>query len=95
MLASSNVNIGVMAQNNAFLAPETSDSNLRRNYLVLFDSQKNETVKIDCSIGVSLLDREKQDMLKAKGKIKGDLEGCHPYIPNVKMAGQDKGPMHI
>jgi hypothetical protein len=59
MLASSNVNIGVMAQNNEFLAPETTDSNLRRNYLVLFDSHKNEVVKIDCSIGVSLLDKEK------------------------------------
>jgi hypothetical protein len=37
MLASSNVNIAVLAKNHEFLKPETANVNLKRNYVVLFD----------------------------------------------------------
>ena len=37
MLASSNVAIGILAENNNFLGPEAVDKNIRRQYLVLFD----------------------------------------------------------
>jgi hypothetical protein len=37
MLASSNVNIAVLAKNDEFLKHETANVNLRRNYIVLFD----------------------------------------------------------
>jgi hypothetical protein len=38
MLASSNVNIAMLAKHNDFLKPEAANVNLRRNYLALFDS---------------------------------------------------------
>ena len=62
MLASSNVNIGVIASN--CLKPERAEQNVRRNYLVLFDSANLECVKMDVSIGVSLVDRDKESQLK-------------------------------
>ena len=37
MLASSNVNVKVLGQNNEFLGEETINVNLRRNMLYLFD----------------------------------------------------------
>ena len=55
MLASSNVSMGVFAQ--TFLKPESAGQNLRRNFLVLFDQMQNESVKIDVSLGVCLVDR--------------------------------------
>jgi hypothetical protein len=58
MLASSNVQLGVLASN--CLKPERAEVNVRRNYLVLFDSANLECVKLDVSIGVSLVDREKE-----------------------------------
>lgn len=58
MLASSNVNLGVLGQN--CLKPERAEVNVRRNYLVLFDQTNLEAVKLDVSIGVSLVDREKE-----------------------------------
>lgn len=58
MLASSNVNIAVLAKQNNFLKPETANVNIRRNYIVLFDSTQTEVVKLDCSLGVSLVDRD-------------------------------------
>jgi hypothetical protein len=56
-MASSNVNIGVIARNYEFFDEEKANWNLRRNYLYLFDNMKNEVMKLDVSIGVSLLDR--------------------------------------
>lgn len=58
MLASSNVNVGVLGKNDLFFQPEKVNVNLRRNYMILFDSLQNESVKIDCSLGVSLVDRD-------------------------------------
>lgn len=55
MLASSNVNIGILGH--SCLKPEIAEQNVRRNNLVLFDSANQECVKMDVSIGVSLVDR--------------------------------------
>ncbi len=66
MLASSNVNIAVLAKNDEFLKHETANVNLRRNYIVLFDSTTTEAVKLDCSLGVSLVDRDHSDRLMGK-----------------------------
>ena len=56
MLASSNVNINILAQRYEFFERETANVNLRRNYLYLFDQLQNEVVKLDVSLGVSLVD---------------------------------------
>lgn len=58
MLASSNVSLQVLSD--TFLKPETASQNLRRNYLVLFDPMQNECIKLDCSLGVCLVERDKQ-----------------------------------
>ncbi len=55
-MASSNVSLSVFGQ--TFLEEERLNFNLRRNYLYLFDNMKNEVLKIDSSIGISLLDRK-------------------------------------
>lgn len=90
MLASSNVNIAVLAKHNEFLKPETANVNLRRNYIVLFDSTQTEAVKLDCSIGVSLVDREHQD------RLMGKVQNSHPLIPGAKITGkEDRGPLHM
>ena len=90
MLASSNVNVKVLAQNNEFFGEETININLRRNILYLFDQLQNETVKMDVSLGVSLVDRE------ASGKLAGKLERACPNIPGARMTGkEDKGPLHL
>ena len=81
MLASSNVNIAMFAKHNEFLKPETANMNLRRNYLALFDTAQVETVKIDCSLGVSLVDREHQE------RLTGKLQNAHPIIPGAKITG--------
>lgn len=54
MIGSSNVNIGIIAKNYEFFDDEKANWNLRRNYLLLFDNMKNEVMKLDVSIGVSL-----------------------------------------
>lgn len=63
MLASGNVNIGIIAKNYEFFDTEKANYNIRRNYLYLFDNMKNEVMKLDCSIGVSLLDRKENERL--------------------------------
>ena len=90
MLASSNVNIKVLAQNQDFLAEETLNVNLRRNMLYLFDQLQNETVKMDVSLGVSLVDRDSAD------KLQGKMDRVCPNIPGARMTGkEDKGPLHM
>ena len=90
MLASSNVNVKVLGQNNEFFGEETINVNLRRNILYLFDQLQNETVKMDVSLGVSLVDREASD------KLAGKLERACPNIPGARMTGkEDKGPLHL
>ena len=61
MLASSNVNISCLSTQ--ILKQETADQNVRRNYLVLFDSTETECVKMDVSLGVSVVDTEKEKQL--------------------------------
>ena len=61
MLASSNINLSVLSQ--SFLKPERAEINVRRNYLVLFDQSNLECAKLDVSIGVSLVEREKETLL--------------------------------
>jgi hypothetical protein len=61
MLASANVNINILAGKHEFFDRETPNVNLRRNYMYLFDPMQNEAVKMDVSLGVSLVDRDKQD----------------------------------
>ena len=86
MLASSNVNIGVLST--TFLKPERAEVNVRRNYLVLFDCD-HEAVKLDVSIGVSLVDRDKELLLKDR------IHNVHPSIPGAKMAKEDKKSLGI
>ena len=67
MLASSNVNVSVLGQKYEFFERETTNINVRRNYLYLFDQATNrEAVKMDVSLGVSLVDRDAQDRLQGK-----------------------------
>ena len=60
MLGSSNVNVGILGKNYEFFDEEKANLNLRRNYLFLFDNMKNEVMKLDVSLGVSLLDRNEK-----------------------------------
>jgi hypothetical protein len=58
MLASSNVSLSAFAtKNSEFFEVETPNWNLRRNFLSLFDNMKNEIMKMEVSIGISLLER--------------------------------------
>jgi len=57
---------------------------VRRNYLVLFDSSNLECVKMDVSIGVSLVDREKEEQLKER------VMNVHPSIPGAKLPKEAK-----
>ena len=56
MLASSTVDISVMAKQGDFFDQETPGKNLRRNFVFLFDNMKNQVMKLDVTIGISLLD---------------------------------------
>ena len=49
-----------------FLAPELANVNLKRNYLTLFDSMKNEAVRLDVTLGISLLERNESQRLQDK-----------------------------
>ncbi len=89
MLASSNVDVGILANNYEFFEEEKANYNLRRNFIHLFDNVKNEVMKLDVSIGVSLCDRH--ESLKLKDK----MDKIHPIIPNAKMSGvMDKSNTH-
>lgn len=57
MLASSNVSLQSLAKNYEFFDDEKANWNVRRNFLFLFDGAKNEIMKLDVSIGVSLSNR--------------------------------------
>ena len=60
------MSLASFAEEQQFLAPELSNVNLRRNYLTLFDSMKNETVRLDVTLGISLLDRSESQKLQDK-----------------------------
>lgn len=80
MLASANVGLGSWASNQEnpeFLQPERPNFNLRRNFLQLFDPMRSESVRLDVSLGISLMDRQEQE------RVQGKLERQHPYIPNA------------
>lgn len=87
MIASSNVDLSIMAKNYEFFEEEKANLNLRRNFLFLFDNLKNEIMKLDVTIGVSLLDRKENQVLESK------LDKIHPLIPNAKMTGP--GPLNL
>lgn len=90
MLASTNANISVLGQKYEFFERETINVNLRRNYLYLFDQTQTEAVKMDVSLGVSLVDRDVQD------KLQGKLTREHPNIPGARLTNkEDRGPFHI
>ena len=64
--------------------------NLRRNYLFLFDQTQTEAVKLDVSLGVSLVDRDQQDALNDK------IQREHPSIPGARLTNkEDRGPLHV
>lgn len=67
MLASSNVDIGILANNYEYFEEEKANYNLKRNLIYLFDNVKNEVMKLDVSIGVSLCN--KFESLKLKDKM--------------------------
>jgi hypothetical protein len=85
--ASANVSLGAFRED--YLQPERPNVNLRRNYLQLFDSMKSEIVRLDVTIGVSLLDRNEQDKLTAK------LDKVQPNIPNAVSAGVAQSVMNM
>ena len=87
MLASSNVSISVLA--NSFLKHETAAENVRRNYLVLFDSAQQESAKLDVSLGVSIVDREKEKILRDR------VENVHPAISGAKRGVEDKKELNM
>ena len=58
MLATTNVDISILAKNYEFFEQEKANLNLRRNFIYLFDNMKNEVMKLDVTLGVSLLDRQ-------------------------------------
>jgi hypothetical protein len=62
-----------------FLAPETPGHNLRRNVLTLYDGLRNETLKLDVTIGLSLMEKNEQARLTTR------LERAHPHIPNAQV----------
>ena len=50
---------------------------------------KNEVLKLDVSIGVSLLERAEQEKLKAK------MDRIHPLIPNAKIGAEDQAALNL
>ena len=87
ILASSNVSLTVFA--NTFFDDERPSHNLRRNFLYLFDNMKNQVIKIDASIGISLVERKDQDRLKSK------MELIHPNIPGARLGEQDRAALNL
>ncbi len=73
--------MSLQAFTDTFFQGETANVNIRRNYLQLFDNMKNECVRLDVSIGVSLLDRNEQD------RLMGRLDKVQPNIPNAIATG--------
>lgn len=63
MIASSNVSINTIAKNYEFFDDEKANWNIKRNFLYLFDNMRNEIMKLDVSVGVSLLDRKENERL--------------------------------
>lgn len=63
--------------------------NLRRNFIFLYDHMTNEVVKLDATIGVSLLDRNEADRIHQK------LERIHPMIPHARLGEQDKAALNL
>ncbi|CDW82200.1 UNKNOWN [Stylonychia lemnae] len=84
-----NVSLLLFAQDQAYFEVETQNLNLRRNYLYLFDNLKNEVMKLDSTIGISLLERNEQEKLNSK------LDRIHPFIPNAKIGEEDKATMQL
>ena len=81
MHASANISIGVYGQNYEFFEDEKLNWNLRRNYISLFDNMKNEVMRLDVSIGISLCNRDETTRLQSQ------LDSIHPLIPGAKMTG--------
>ena len=89
MLASSNVCLEVFAQKYEYFEEERANLNLRRNYVYLFDNMKNEVMKLDTTIGISLLERREQEKLHSK------LERIHPLIPHASLGAEDRAALHL
>jgi hypothetical protein len=77
ILGSSTVNLAAFAQDQAYLAGERANVNIKRHGLSLFDAMKNEVVRLDVTMGVSLMERGEGE------RLAGKLERVHPTIPNV------------
>ena len=90
MLASSNVNVAILGHNYTFFDRETVNKNLRRNYVYLFDQTNSSAIKMDVSLGVSLVDRD------SESKLQGKMQVEHPNMPGVRMTNkEDRGPLHM
>ena len=77
MLASSNISISTLGENYEFFDEEKENLNLRKNFIFLYDNMKNEVMKIEVTIGVSLLGKAENEKLSAK------LDKIHPIIPHA------------
>jgi len=58
--------------------------NLKRSIVYLYDNMKNEVIKLDVSVGISLVNKEDVDDLKKK------LEKSNVDIPRVRMSGTEE-----
>ena len=58
--------LSTFSNDNQFMYEEVANINLRRNFLSLFDSMKNEVVRLDVTLGVSLVERVENEKLKGK-----------------------------
>ena len=50
---------------------------------------KNQILKLDVSIGVSLVERKEQERLKAK------MDLIHPNIPNARLGEREKAALNL
>ena len=87
IIASANVSLSVFSE--SFFDDERPAFNLRRNFLQLFDNMKNQILKLDVSIGVSLVERKEQERLKAK------MDLIHPNIPNARFGEREKAALNL
>jgi hypothetical protein len=62
ILSSSTVNLSVYGKDYNFFNDQEENVNHRRNYICLFDTAKNEAVKLDVTIGIYLSNKSSEEV---------------------------------